>query len=359
MEKTQYGFWSLLIMLLLPVVVSAQTFTGLYRVASEADLESDATYILCADLGAKGFVGFTTEEQADADGYVRAISGGIVKQVEELRQTKDLFKIVLVGNKWHVYSVKHQAYLGMDTTSNFEQTPLLSLVPTRSSRLSIEKVGKDIQLKFGESKYLLYRENIETFSFLKSVGTAKAVQLYRMGEVREVELGEAGVKGAMYETVMLHLNHEFTDNVYNTFCAPFEIADYNRAFGENVAAYQLIKVADTSLQFSKMPRHALLKRNTPYLLWGVFDKSPYQIGITRIEYDGKPISWDVHENISLSYCYVGTDLSGADDSMVLFQNAWVSCRNQKQLFVRPFRWYIQIRGKNLKQMIPALKLKID
>lgn len=269
-------------------------------------------------------------------------SDATYKSVSALENHTMLFRIEKHDDAYYLFAINEDKYVSNAEGTSQSTQFLLKDTRDEACKLSIEREGSVLVLKFGD-RYFQHNEASSGYKLKTTRSKDCDIELYRLDdgtvpEVQEIDFDtdEDFITEDFYGTVKLH--RTFKSDEYNTLILPFSVEDY-RVFGSDLSVFELKSVSKTTITFYPVESYAL-KSNTFYLMKGTFTKSDFAFKERDIkEEDTQKEHRNKRGSIAFRAKYQAVDVGGTDN-YILFKGQFYRCSEIPAMKVYPTRWYI-------------------
>lgn len=338
----------LILLLLLASIVplNAQTTLTATPITDPDQLVDGATYLVSAFSSTKKeyYCDFHIQQIKEGENYYWLKKDHVFQQPAQAAAESDLLMLKKSGNQWFLYSPQVNGYIGPDVIT-YQSNALISNEQTSDNAITFEKTTEGLQMKFGNGSYLWYNNVVKEYQFAKKANEDRLnILLYLIGESSTTLLDDTGISAPIDMQTDVEWACNWHKGYYNTLCVPFDIENYHAVFGSSTIVYQLKSAQNNNICFERVDDYAVLKAHTPYLLKGELDgNDTLQLYNVHLQADSLRSPVFGNDTVFIQGIFQPIQLSQKSNAFVLFKDQFVCCKNQKNLRLPPFHWYVVLK----------------
>lgn len=324
------------------------------QITSESNMKENALYLITYKTSAGNYLRFnrddkTYENDDDICFYYMSVNTETEKgvshgSIQGAASNSHLVQLRKQDGHWLLFDIAEQKYISASTVYNYSTSFMLADTPTEECYVTFSGTGSSFDICL-DGSYIRVRPSIYQYQNMSSStvdSDYKRVQLYEISGY-EVALSDATGGTIIHGlTADVSLTRSLTSNYYNTLMLPFAVADYKEVFGTGAIAYGLTEATDEAIAFETVPEGQALAANTPYLLNGTFDPSPYTIAQATFDNEANDdgIATYAAGDLLFNGVYTtGHDL-GRSGAFILYNNRFYICDQVRSMPIAPYRWYV-------------------
>lgn len=351
--------------LLLLSTISAWAQDALVRVTSATDLYDGARCVITYKTSA-GYCDLRMKQHPNypSDSIQMMEHTTTYPTLEELAANTIIFTVKEKEGNLYLYDSLHNRYLNEVDRQQPNYTVLNSLCLLTADRRStgIVQIETDTEtyLKIG-SRYCKHHTSSADYRLVSKTNSSYLpVQLYLVKALNPpstLSLSTSQDLGDTDYTGDVILERTFYNDCLNTLVLPFAIDHPQSVFGTETVCYEPQSGTDNTLTFRKMAANERLEANRPYLITGTFAPAPYRIADTQVSYattQADP-TYDMG-NMRLHGVYQ-RQLMGGTERFALYKQQFRSCRKVNNLYIEPYKWFVESDDVNSKPSVWRVALK--